>query len=677
MTEVLLNADRPADEDLLERGPLVDQLAGWVLGAPASDGFVIGVTGPWGSGKTTVLGLLEKRLAGAATVIRFDPWLFSTADDLVLRFFEEVAATLARKKGKDLKKVARGMADFGAALSPAAAVVLGPAGQLLAAPKRLADLKQSSAASQRRALREALHQSRRRIVVLIDDIDRLETREIREIMRLVKLVADLPGIVHVLGYERSRVERAVEGPELRDGRAYLEKIVQAHATVPPVRAARLRTLSTNLLERAIGARTLQSWDDRVWLELLVGGIDGYLETMRHGHQLANMAPGALDRCADEVASMDVIALEAMRIFDPNVHEALPSLVDILVGQDDLFALASGADKAEAEKQRRLDEALKHSSRPVATRHLLSALFPATAQHLGGSRGTPDSRARLRKRVAAQPVLMRYLHMDLAADEAPAATVDEAIAALASSEHLRTLLDDVVDERLADLLQRAIARLDEQPQPDLLGCSRLLLGLQGRMSGSGGGYLDVSGADRVRWLVQDLVKTVQPLSERREVARTLVDDAPTLSQRMDLLYAFKARSDDAEDPDLALFDTATTDRLARQLATDTQACDAATLVAEGTYVFWLLGIMHEQLGADAVLAKCKEQPVVLRAMLQSIGTEVRPRTGHGVSLHVAPLVRIAGAEVLDALRVLAETDTDLEPGVRTALHKELDDGPTDV
>ena len=88
-------------------------------------------------------------------------------------------------------------------------------------------------------------------------------------------------------------------------------------------------------------------------------------------------------------------------------------------------------------------------------------------------------------------------------------------------------------------------------------------------------------------------------------------------------------------------------------------------------------MHEQLGEGAVLAKCKEQPVLLRAMLQSIGTRVRPRTGGRVSLHIAPLVRIAGAEVLDALRLLAETDSDLEPGVRTALQKELDDGPTDV
>ena len=42
MTEVLLSADRPAEEDLLERGPLVEQLAGWVLNAPTAHGFVIG-----------------------------------------------------------------------------------------------------------------------------------------------------------------------------------------------------------------------------------------------------------------------------------------------------------------------------------------------------------------------------------------------------------------------------------------------------------------------------------------------------------------------------------------------------------------------------------------------------------------------------------------------------------
>ena len=69
--------------------------------------------------------------------------------------------------------------------------------------------------------------------------------------------------------------------------------------------------------------------------------------------------------------------------------------------------------------------------------------------------------------------------------------------------------------------------------------------------------------------------------------------------------------------------------------------------------------------------------MLRAVLQSIGTEVRPRTGHGVSLHVAPLVKIAGAEILDALQVLAGTDTELEPDVRAALQRELDDGPTEV
>lgn len=672
MVEPHLSSDRPADEDLLGRGPVVDRLARWVRSAPRAEGFVIGVTGPWGSGKTTVLGLLEKRLADdEATVLWFDPWLFSTADDLVVRFFDEVAGTLARAKSKSLKKVAKGMADFGAALSPAAAVLLGPAGQLTAAPKRLADLKQSSAAHQRRALRNALLHSGRQIVVLIDDIDRLETREIREIMRLVKLIADLPGVIHVLGYERSRVERAVAESGPKDGRAYLEKIVQASVSLPPVRAERLRKLSMDLLQDATRGYAFESWDNPVWSEMLVGGVDGFLQTMRHGHLLANLAPTALDLYAGEVAWMDVIALEAMRIFDPNVHEELHKLVDILVGSDDLL-IASSTEEVAQRNQARLTEALERSSHPVATRHLLSTLFPATADLLGTSRRPRPSNVQVEKRVAARPVLMHYLYLDLPPDEAPSADVDTAVAALVSGPTLKSVLDRVDDERLADLLGRVRARVSEQPQPDAFGCSMVLLRVEPRVQS--GGFLDASGADQVRWLVEDLVKTSQPSDARAELAAKLVAEAPTLSQRLDMLYAFKVRSEEG-DRELALLPTEVYGRLAHHLALDVQAAAPEVLAAEKG-VFWLLELMHEQLGAAAVLATCKSH-AVLRAVLETPGTRVRPQTGdQRVSLHLKPLVAIAGEEVLDPLRLLA-ADGELEPRLEAALRTELDRGPTDV
>jgi hypothetical protein len=664
VSESSLNADRPAAEDLLERGPLVRQLAGWVLDAPATDGFVVGVTGPWGSGKTTVLGLLEKHLGDEATVIWFDPWLFSKADDLISRFFDEIASTLAAK-GKNLKKVAKGMANFGAALSPAAGVVLGPAGQLIAAPKRLAELKQSSAASQRDELRDALLRTGRRIVVLIDDIDRLDAREIREIMRLVKLVADLPGVVHVLAYERTRVEHAVTEPGLKDGRAYIEKIVQAHLTVPPVSRERLRSMSMEWLEEAIGRRAVDGWDPTAWSELLIDGIDGYLHTMRDGRRLANMAPAAISLCAGEVAAMDVIALETMRIFDPTVHDALPELVNALLGSDNILEAALKDDKLDAKYRAQLTGALEHSSQPDAARHLLSVLFPSASHLLGHERRAVRSRARLEKRVAARPVFMRYLHLVLAPEEVPSSLVDDAVAALASAQRLQSLLDDVDDDRLADLLGRTIARIDEQPHPDVLGCSIVLMELIPRLRRETG-FLGVAPADRIRWLVGDLVESGVSDEKRTDVACKLVREATTLSLRLDMLHEFS--KDPAREPRLDLFDAPTYSRLARELAEDVQASDADVLTAE-TGVFRLLSLMHEALGPAAVLKKCTEPPV-LRAVLQTKGTEVRGRARLGVALHLEPLIAIAGPDVVDVLTDLAEQDTELPADLRAALDNEL-------
>lgn len=262
-TPMALDSDRPIasrEEDLLERGPLIDQLAGWVLQVPARDGFVIGVTGPWGSGKTSVLQLLAKQLADDVIVARFDPWLFSGTDQLVARFFDEVGNLLVKDKAKRIKKLGQRLADYGAALSPAAGIVLGPASQLMAAPQQVAALRQASVGEQRQHLREALLRSQRRIVVLIDDIDRLEPREVKEIMRLVKLVADLPGVVHILSYDRSRVELALGGAGHDDGRAYLEKIVQVSMAVPPVSKERLWQMTVAWLQTAVGDRTLVAWD---------------------------------------------------------------------------------------------------------------------------------------------------------------------------------------------------------------------------------------------------------------------------------------------------------------------------------------------------------------------------------------------------------------------------------
>lgn len=668
MSDWTLHGDRPSgpgDPDLLERGHIVDQLAGWVRSAPLDDGFVIGLTGPWGLGKTSLLMRLEAELAKDATVVWFEPWLFSGADQLVNRFFDEIAAELTGSGAKRARKVGSRMAEYGAALSPAATLVGGIAGQALAAPKRLMDLNQTSASAQRRDLRASLKKHPHRIVVLIDDIDRLSADEVREVMRLVKLVADLPGITHVLSYDRARVERAL-GDGHEDGRAYLEKIVQASMAVPPVSRDRLRKLTVCWLREAIGERSVIPWDQERWTSMLDGGIDRYLQTLRDGRRLANMVPAALDLHLAEVSSVDIVALEAVRVFDPDVHQALPAIVDILVGGGRHAWVFGATSDAEGEVRERLENVVGGPAH-VATRKILAELFPAAGHLLGGSRESDPFRWRAEKRVASEPVLMRYLHLALGPAEVASKTVDEGLLALSDAEALRALLERIEPERIADLLDRVRARVDEVEALDVIDGALVLLEFAPALAHTPG--FDLNPARRVRWLIEAMLATVEPQTRRADVAAELVDRIPNLSQRLEMAMRLKLPEESSQEPQLDLIPPDALTPVLERLCAGVRSATPESL-AEEPQLLWLLQTVRDVAGLDAIAALMKH-PAVLRALLEREGTSVRPLTSGRISLHIASLLELGGDSVTGELRDLLAAG-ELSAELADALQSELAD-----
>ena len=118
------DADRPIErreQDRLGRRSFAEAIAQQVHAVPAEQGFTIAVVGEWGSGKTSVLNMVAEALeeGGSDTaVLRFNPWLFSSADDLVARFFGELSAQLGQDRFGKWKDVARLLSQLGQSLSP-------------------------------------------------------------------------------------------------------------------------------------------------------------------------------------------------------------------------------------------------------------------------------------------------------------------------------------------------------------------------------------------------------------------------------------------------------------------------------------------------------------------------------------------------------------------------------
>jgi predicted KAP-like P-loop ATPase len=237
-----VHVERPiqsAAEDKLQRQRFVERLTAALINKStgASSGVVIGITGPWGSGKSSVLNLLQQHIATKyenALVVRFDPWLVTGRDDLIAEFIGELIGTInANEKLKQrFAPIVTTIAEYGAQLAPLAGLLTPPLAVILRGGDAVKSAlsKRKSLAALRSKLVNGLEKISSPVIVLIDEIDRVEDNEIRTVAQLVRSVADFPRISYVLAYDPERVVQALGGGDR--GRGYLEKIVQFQIPLP-------------------------------------------------------------------------------------------------------------------------------------------------------------------------------------------------------------------------------------------------------------------------------------------------------------------------------------------------------------------------------------------------------------------------------------------------------------
>jgi predicted KAP-like P-loop ATPase len=92
----------PSD-DLLDRASLAEALSAEIAALKAQHGAVVAITGPWGSGKTSLMNLTAARLRndpGVFGVVEFNPWLFSGAEQLAENLLSELAVQLRDQESK-------------------------------------------------------------------------------------------------------------------------------------------------------------------------------------------------------------------------------------------------------------------------------------------------------------------------------------------------------------------------------------------------------------------------------------------------------------------------------------------------------------------------------------------------------------------------------------------------
>jgi hypothetical protein len=263
--------DHPATQDLLNFGEFSAALRDVIVNPGTRTPFIIGVFGRWGTGKTTLMRMLERDLAATeATTVWFSAWLYGQEKEVWAAFLQSPTSRLAdRLRFTDKLRFSAGVFRRGlsgslllyqlpeylwrvalvaapllaaAVLSPTvageAAAVLRSGGAIASVALAAWVLLKPVATAIEREVRPDFNVYRsvdfdkhvgflerfrdqfarivaslparsRRVVVFVDDLDRCGPDKALELLDAIKIFLDVPGCVFVLGIDLAIIQQAL------------------------------------------------------------------------------------------------------------------------------------------------------------------------------------------------------------------------------------------------------------------------------------------------------------------------------------------------------------------------------------------------------------------------------------------------------------------------------------
>lgn len=397
-----LSSDRPSldpKDDLFGHAPFAERLADSICRYPGSDGLVLALYGPWGSGKSTVLSYVQHYLEQhpedeRPVIVRFNPWWFSGQDNLARAFLGQLQAVLPAKSER-FKKLGDLLADFAEGIgglidltgvSGGAGGIIGKwLGRTKRKPKDVPALKES--------IMTILQEANQRILIIIDDIDRLTPEETRQLFTVVKALADFPNVVYLLAFDREVAAQAIEQQGGLPGQRYLEKIIQVPFELPPVDRIALRAALFRRLDEVLGDVPEGSFDQSYWTNVYHDGIDPLIQVPRDVVRFTNTLAVTYPAVRGEVNPVDFIALESLRVFLPSLYDTIRSNPEQFSGHSQFDQYQGERDATQAFHERwvgKIPQNIRES-----TQALLERIFPKTGQMGYGHEWLPEWRRKAR------------------------------------------------------------------------------------------------------------------------------------------------------------------------------------------------------------------------------------------------------------------------------------------
>lgn len=304
--------------DLLGYMPYANNLAKKILCSDFGKSFAIGINGKWGLGKTSFVDLLKRSIGNRNEVISidFNPWNSQTPQAIIKDFFNTIEERI-REEDPEIsnqlvnyanKLMAINDSRFSKTLQSSVSLLFG----------------YDSLNSLHKTINDSLEKLGKKIVVYIDDIDRLDKNEIVEVIRLIRNTADFFNTCFIVCYDKQYITEALKDQNPYNHGQFLEKIFQIEITLPHFKKEVLRKVLSEKLKKFLPEGVHNEIDHALYGGALVAPaqILDWLDSIRDVTRLSNAILLNLTPLLGEVDVRDFINLELLHLKYPGVYQLL-------------------------------------------------------------------------------------------------------------------------------------------------------------------------------------------------------------------------------------------------------------------------------------------------------------------------------------------------------------------
>ncbi len=346
MSSRVLNADKPISnktEDFLGRHDFACAVSNTIMDYHENnqESLTIGLYGKWGSGKTSIVNLITEEINSDDIIIfKFEPWIYSDTEQLISYFFRDFAKAVkhkdyaqeALKLGEELETYATFFEPIGMIPEPTVVIMSRVASKLFGSvgksAKKWGKLKTKSLSETKISIEKHLSKLSKKILIIIDDIDRLNNTEIRQIFQLIKILGNFQNTIYLASMDRDVVVEALSEVQKGDGHEYMEKVINVPFIVPMPSIEKINEFLFAELENVIGINN--DFDQEYFSYIFRQGYGEFFGNIRDINRYINILKFNYSIVGKEVDIVDLFVMTAFQVFEPKIYDYLKYNKDIVL-----------------------------------------------------------------------------------------------------------------------------------------------------------------------------------------------------------------------------------------------------------------------------------------------------------------------------------------------------------